>query len=218
MKVKVCGMRQRENVKDVSAAQPDYLGFIFYPRSKRYVGEPEPSLFREVPPNIRKVAVFVNEQISTIRTLVEKYSIDLVQLHGNESPNDCRKLQSAGLQIIKAFGVDENFDFKAVKPYLPHCNYILLDTKSENHGGTGRKFNWNKISEYPYEIPLFLSGGISVADVSQIRQLSDSRLYAVDINSCFENSPGFKNPDLVHQFIQELKKIFKIPTDELPSK
>ena len=132
MKVKVCGLRNRENIREVVACKPDFLGFIFYPSSPRYVARIWIlRLLRSIPPYIYKVGVFVNEQIETIVSLVARYGLNFVQLHGNEQPADLVALKSKRIGTIKAFRVSENFDFKTVEPFYAFCDYFLFDTKSE---------------------------------------------------------------------------------------
>ncbi len=206
IKVKVCGLRDRINVRAVAAANPDYMGFIFYPGSKRYVGDsPDKDLFHEIPVKIKKVGVFVNEEPENILELAGKYNLNLVQLHGNESSDQCRTISSSGLRVIKAFGIGSDFDFERLVPYVPVCDYFLFDTQTELFGGTGLRFNWDLLSRYRLDLPFFLSGGIMVEDAGIIRSLSHPLLYAADINSRFEISPGIKDQDKVKSFIQKIK-------------
>jgi phosphoribosylanthranilate isomerase len=204
--VKVCGMRDPLNIHGVAGAGADYLGFIFYPGSKRYAGESlEKLTFLEATAGKLKVGVFVNEQPERVLALAGHYRLDLLQLHGNEPETYCDTIRKAGFGVIKTFGVEEGFDFGRLIPYLPVCDYFLFDKKSDQHGGTGRKFRWDILKEYPHSIPFFLSGGIGPEDAGAIREINHPAFYAVDINSRFELAPGMKDVDQVKSFIREIK-------------
>jgi phosphoribosylanthranilate isomerase len=206
IKIKVCGMRDPENVREVSQLRPDFLGFIFYPVSKRYVGEnADIAMFQHVSKKIKKVGVFVNEDNEKILELAYRYDLDLVQLHGSETPKDCRTIRSAGYQVIKAFGMDAAFNYTTLVPYMQFCDYYLFDTKSSQFGGSGQKFNWEKIKGYKYHVPFFLSGGIGPDDHALILEIDHPGMVAIDINSQFEIEPGIKNVSLVRNFIKKLK-------------
>jgi phosphoribosylanthranilate isomerase len=206
IRIKVCGMTNSVNVKLVSEAKPDFIGFIFYRGSPRYVGEdPETGLFRDIPESIKKTGVFFNEENRRTMDLSVRKGLDMIQLHGDESPEYCLQLRSAGLSIIKAFNVDENFNFETLAKYVLVCDYFLFDTKTTTPGGSGQKFNWGKLEKYTLEKPFFLSGGIGPDDVDLIKALENRGLYAVDINSRFETSPGIKDPVLVKKFIKKIK-------------
>jgi phosphoribosylanthranilate isomerase len=208
MKVKVCGMRNRENIREITACKPDLLGFIFYPSSKRYVGEKfDPRLLRKIPPYIYKVGVFVNESPEKIVQLIERYNLDMVQLHGDEDVNVLSELKAKKISIIKSFHINEQFDFNLTEPYLPYCDFFLFDSKSDSYGGAGVKFSWAKLEKYTFQKPFFLSGGIGIEDIESIRAIKHSGLYGVDINSRFEISDGYKDVFLVGDFINKVKQI-----------
>lgn len=207
LRIKVCGLKDRDNVKKIAESNPDIMGFIFYPGSARYVGDkPDESLFSNVPPGIMKTGVFVNEEPSQIIRKMNLFGLDLVQLHGLESPEYCNYLKSNGLTLIKAFGITNNFNFKILEKYVDTCKYFLFDTKSEIHGGSGLKFHWHKISEYNLNKPFLLSGGISPDDVPSIKQINHINLLGVDINSRFEINPGIKDYMKVKDFIMEIRE------------
>jgi len=194
------------NVKDLSRTGVDFLGFIFYPGSKRYVGEnPDQSLFRQVPKGVLKVGVFVNEKADQVLKISDIYKLDMIQLHGKESAEYCSSLSSSGVLIIKTFGIDRDFDFTGLKHYLMVCDYFLFDTKTNNYGGSGSKFDWSKIDDYHMDKPFFLSGGIGPEDSGIIKAFDHKQLYCIDINSRFETNPGLKDPDMVKIFINEIK-------------
>lgn len=199
-------MRDIENVKELIGIKPDYIGFIFYPKSKRFVGvNPDISLFNSIPKNIEKVGVFVNYTKDSIIENTEKYKLDLVQLHGNESAEFCKELKSQiSAKIIKAFSIDKDFDFKTLNEYKQVCDYFLFDTKTEFYGGSGQQFDWNILNKYDNEIPFFLSGGIDLEHAAKIKKLKHLNIHAIDINSRFETEPGIKNIDKIKQFKNEL--------------
>jgi len=207
IKIKVCGMVDPVNLGEIAKTAPDFIGFIFYPGSKRYVGNtPDGSLFRNIPSGILKTGVFVNEEPSLIFEITRCYELDLVQLHGSESAEYCSSLHEAGLTIIKAFEISNNFDFMTLNKYSEVCDFFLFDTKTGSSGGSGSKFDWTKIDEYPLGKPFFLSGGIGPEDASLVKQINHKSLFAVDINSRFEIRPGIKDRNKVEAFINEIKR------------
>lgn len=200
-------MNNALNVREIAGTNPDYLGFIFYKQSPRYIGnEPDPELFSGVPDHEKKAGVFVNENNQSIIDHSLRWGLDLVQLHGSESPSDCGELKSEGLTVMKAFSIGAGFSFTSLINYLPVCDYFLFDTKSEAHGGSGRKFDWSLLNEYSFDKPFFLSGGIGPGDAELIRSLVNKGLYAVDINSRFERAPGIKDTIMVRNFIEKIKQ------------
>jgi len=206
IKLKICGMRDVTNIKDVALCKPDYMGFIFYPKSLRYVGEnPSPEIFSSVNKSIYKVGVFVNEGASEITRLAKEYGLTHIQLHGMETECFCKRLQNENLIVIKAFGIDEQFTFENLNTYSESCDYFLFDTKTIQHGGSGVKFNWNILNKYTGKTPFFLSGGIDSEDIHHLKTISHPQFYAIDINSRFEEKPGFKNSEKIKKFITEIK-------------
>ncbi|WP_456463198.1 phosphoribosylanthranilate isomerase [Lutibacter sp.] len=222
MLLKVCGMRNQENISSLLALKPDFVGFIFYPKSKRYVTQFPQIKF---PKETKKVGVFVNESIENILEKVKNYQLNAVQLHGNETPEFCQKLintfierirsekkrhsvpitigivsESHKLEIIKAFSVDENFDFNKTRQYEELCNYFLFDTKGKEYGGNGIKFNWEILQNYKGKVPFLLSGGISKNDAEDIKKIKHPAFKGVDINSGFEIEPALKNIENIKEF------------------
>ena len=200
MKIKVCGMKNPENIEAILEFQPDFMGFIFYKQSKRYVDN-ELDIAEIVSNNTKKVGVFVNSPISRVLEIVAKHKLDLVQLHGNESVDYLRDLSSEKVKIIKVFQISEHFNWSETLPFEEYSNYFLFDTATKNYGGSGLKFEWNQLKNYSGKLPFFLSGGISLDDVESIKKLSIPLLYGVDINSKFESSPGNKKTELVKTMI-----------------
>jgi len=200
-------MRDPENISGVVAALPDYMGFIFYPKSKRFVGfESSAAVLSAVPDSVKKVGVFVDESPEEVLEIYQNWNLDVVQLHGNETPEYCQQIQDSGITLFKAFSVDERFDFNSLSAYSGVCNYFLFDTKGQLPGGTGQKFNWKLLENYMGDVPFFLSGGIGADDLEAVLSFRHPQLFGIDINSGFEISPGVKDNEKIEQFINEIKK------------
>ncbi len=196
VKLKVCGMKLPSNVKEVAELGPDYMGFIFYVGSKRYPGRLAAEVIRELPESIKKTGVFVNETVEEIAVKIVKYRLDAVQLHGNETPEMVKLLKMIlpeEVQLIKAFGIDVSFDFSQLDAYASNVDFFLFDTKTPDHGGSGRRFEWELLQGYHLDKPYFLSGGVGLENVDDVLRITDQRLYAVDVNSRFELEPGLKD-------------------------
>lgn len=206
IKLKVCGMRNASNIRQVAQLQPDYLGFILYAPSPRYVGEYF-DLPKDLPPSIKRVGVFVNEATPVIIQHAEWLQLYSVQLHGDETPDQCRELKYAGYSVIKVFSVDDTFDFNVTKPYRTVVDYFLFDTKGKYYGGNAKTFNWSVLERYDQQVPFFLSGGLSADNVAEaLAKLKGMNLYALDINSGVEITPGLKDVDkisLIRQYMEQ---------------
>ena len=208
MKIKICGMKFAENISQVGALQPDFLGFIFYSKSKRFVGTDfSIDSIQNLPKSIKKVGVFVNESPESIVEKVKKFDLDIVQLHGNESVADCRFLKEKNITIMKAFSIDENFDFDILKAYEPVCDYFLFDTKTPTYGGSGKTFDWKLLDNYKLEKPFFLSGGLNSESIEKIKKLNYPMLVGLDFNSQLEDKYFKKNISIVTEVILETRKI-----------
>jgi len=204
MKIKVCGMKVPENIRAVTALQPDYIGLIFYPHSPRFVGyEPNEELTGLRLP-AKKVGVFVDKDFSTIKSIIQLYQLDAVQLHGNESAETCAALRET-VAVIKAFGVDENFDFNQLEAYANSVDYFLFDTKTASHGGSGEIFNWQVLENYHLNIPFFISGGLSPENLPSVLKLKHPAFYGVDLNSRFEVKPGLKDIEKLSEAFELIK-------------
>jgi phosphoribosylanthranilate isomerase len=204
-KLKVCGMKFSGNIKDLAGLSPDYMGFIFYDKSKRFVfNELDKDQLLLLDNKISKVGVFVNEKVETMVEIAKKFGFKTIQLHGDESPEVCRQIKEADISVIKAFSIDENFDFSFLEPYKQHCDYFLFDTKGVDYGGNGKRFNWEVLKKYNNEVPFFLSGGIDLMNAEEIKNLIGLNIHAIDINSCFETQPGLKDINKISQFIRKL--------------
>jgi phosphoribosylanthranilate isomerase len=206
VKIKVCGMTDPENVREIMHHKPDYIGLIFYDKSPRSIENGEARGKFSVSGETKKVGVFVNENFDRIINFTKEFELDLVQLHGSETPGDCQRIRSTGLGVIKVFGIDNNFDFNKCRDYIPFADLFLFDTRSEKHGGTGKKFDWGKLKDYQFNTPFLLSGGISIRDVQDLKNMDHDCLAGFDINSQFETRPGYKDSELVGRFIQEMRK------------
>lgn len=200
-------MTDISNIRDVVGIYPDFIGYIFYPGSARYIGsDPDRRIFREVPSEILKTGVFVNEPMDVITEKKYEFGLDFIQLHGDESPEDCRFLKEQGIKVIKSFSMDDNFRFSITESYEENCEYFLFDTKSISRGGSGNKFDWSVLNYSRLGRPFFLSGGIRPDDFNTVMNIKNDKLFAVDINSRFEINPGIKDIDRIVKFINEFRK------------
>jgi phosphoribosylanthranilate isomerase len=203
MKLKICGMKDRENILSVLENKPDYLGFIFYKKSPRYAGELSPDFVQSIN-SVTKVGVFVNEKEITILDYVARYGLDLVQLHGDEDPNFCKELQK-NIKVIKAFGITNEFDFSVLNKFENACDYFLFDASTSYYGGSGKTFDWKKLSDYNLKKPFFLSGGIGPENIYEAININSSFLFAIDVNSKAESAPGIKRTDLIKELKNKMK-------------
>lgn len=210
IRIKICGMKQPGNIRDIAALSPEFLGLIFYAKSPRNAIQLDPKVLRELLPETRVVGVFVNETPYNIRKIAARFGLTFLQLHGNESPAACDALEKDGFTVIKAFPIATSADFEAIKAYEDVCSYALLDTKTgpseQSPGGTGQTFDWGLLQHYHSSLPFFLSGGICPDNPDAIKKITHPMFYAVDINSRFETSPGIKSPELVAPFLREIRK------------
>jgi phosphoribosylanthranilate isomerase len=190
--IKICGMRDAENIAAIGSLRPQYMGFIFYPKSPRYVGDSF-DIPANLPASIKRVGVFVNESNAVIIAKSNTLKLGLVQLHGNESPAQCDELKATGLGVIKVFSIDDDFSFELTKPYREVVDYFLFDTKGKYYGGNAKAFNWKILGKYDQEVPFFLSGGLSPDNVNTLGDIQKMNLHALDLNSGVEVNPGLKD-------------------------
>lgn len=246
-------MREPENIRAVLELQPDYMGFLMYPGSKRFIADLDPTVMSSIPVTVKTTGVFVDATLDDVKDAIDKYDFKAVQLHGNESPDYCSKLkgfaeliyavgnvsetksaapvvntdpitnadpmtnsdllaigdpvkvndhvaETSKVEIIKAFGIDESFDFSRLAVYENVVDYFLFDTQTPDHGGSGKAFNWRLLENYTLKKPYFLSGGIGLENVPDLEQIEDDRFYAIDVNSRFELSPALKDIEKLTQF------------------
>lgn len=178
------------------------MGFIFYPQSKRYVEQ----LPAYLPDNAKRVGVFVNESLETILEKAALFQLDIVQLHGDETPDFCKMLGQHDIQVMKAFGIADSFPTEKIASYEGLCNYFLFDTQTSAFGGSGKKFNWNILQNYQGNTPFLLSGGIGPDDTEAVQEFSHPMCIGIDINSQFELSPANKDIQSIKQFLKSLKQ------------
>ena len=202
MKIKVCGMRDHENLQELLQLPINYVGLIFYNKSKRFVENKLPNLNFQ---GKEKVGVFVNESLEYILEKSQQYDFVTIQLHGSESTAFCKELKEKNFKIIKAFSVGDEFDFSKTKKYEPFCDYFLFDTKGKLPGGNGYTFDWKILKNYEGGIPFFLSGGINSSHINILKGLKINQLHAIDLNSGFEIEPALKDISLLKKFIEDVR-------------
>ena len=201
IKLKICGMKYPENIKEISTLNPDYLGFIFWEKSSRNMNL---ETIPEIPKSIQKVGVFVNASIQDIISKVNQYQLNIVQLHGNESVTYCKNVKKLGVEVIKVLSIGDKFDFATIKEYVLFVDYFLFDTKGKLPGGNGITFDWNVLENYHFNIPYFLSGGIGITEIDGLKEFLKSpaaqKCFGIDVNSRFEKKPGTKNKIKLEKF------------------
>lgn len=207
MKIKICGMKFPKNILEIGALQPDFMGFIFYPKSKRFVGDNFSSKSLEkLPSTIEKVAVFVNENVNQIIEIQKQFSFDFIQLHGNETVAECEILKENNLKIIKVFSVDNYFNFNDVVAYETICDYFLFDTKTPKYGGSGKTLDWELLENYTLSKPFFLSGGLSIHNIGKIKYANYPMLIGLDFNSRLEDRNTKKITEEVSELIEKIRR------------
>lgn len=199
MITKVCGMRDAQNIRDVESLGVDWIGMIFWPKSKRYVAE-VPSY---LPEHLKKVGVFVDSTLDDILQHISDYQLDIIQLHGQESPDFAKALKPH--TIIKAFNIEKADDLLQTEKYKGIADYFLFDTKGKMVGGNGQKFDWSVLTAYQGKTPFLLSGGIGPEDAESVRSFHHPRCIGIDLNSRFESEPGFKDINQLKTFINKLR-------------
>jgi len=204
MIIKVCGIKTEENILFLSKSSIDMVGLNFYQPSIRYVPEEfDPEFFDILPSHIKRVGVFVNERHDNILRLSKKFKLDYAQLHGDENSEFCKKL-SEWIPIIKVFRIDDGFEFSSINAFAI-ATYFLFDTQTKNYGGSGKKFDWNKLKDYRGKIPFLLSGGIGPDSQEQLVKINHSQFVGIDINSKFESEPGIKDKSLILPFLESMR-------------
>lgn len=199
--IKVCGMQEGENIRELETMGIDLIGFIFYPKSPRYIYE----MPGYMPVHAKRVGVFVNESRQTVGMFADRFGLNFIQLHGHESPEFCRSLQADGFKLIKAFSIACPKDLQPVHNYENLCEYFLFDTKCEQYGGSGNQFDWNILHTYTGGTPFLLSGGINLYSAKALREFHHPHLAGYDLNSRFETKPGKKDTERIRQFLNELR-------------
>lgn len=204
MKIKVCGLKYQDNIKQLSLLPINYMGFIFYKKSPRFVDDVlDFNFIKNLPKHIKKVGVFVNEPSNSIQNIVAHYNLDVVQLHGDETEVMCEELKPYA-KVIKAFRINDTFNFKDIQKYIPYVDYFLFDTETKAFGGSGQQFNWDILKHYQLQTPFFLSGGIDEQSIEKIKQFHHPQLFGIDINSKFEINVAVKDSEKIKTFISTL--------------
>ena len=224
MIIKVCGMRDAENIREVERLSTEmsmlnpqwaiyWMGFIFWPKSSRYVSKRPAYL----PQKTKKVGVFVDATIDDIKQKVQEYGLDIIQLHGHESPEFVKELSlhystrpyrvgaESGVFLIKAFNIATKEDFEATKPYEGLVNYFLFDAKAQLPGGNGQQFDWSVLADYVGETPFLLSGGIGPDNAERVKVFHHPCCIGIDLNSRFEIAPALKDTNKLKEFFEKLR-------------
>ncbi len=208
LKLKICGLRDTENVREVIGVSPDYTGFIFYSGSPRYAGEKlSDELLQLVPDSIKKVGVFVDEPLESVFHIAGMNRLDMIQLHGNENAEYCKDIKQQGYDIIKSIMIGDGFKYRNMEQYIGVIDFFLFDTKGMLYGGSGMAFDWQVLNDYPFRTPFFLSGGLSLENIEQVLNIQSPHLAAVDVNSRFEISPGIKDVNKLIALKEKLKQM-----------
>jgi len=204
MLVKICGINDQDFLVNSASLSFNFAGFIFYPESDRHMGDDlMPGDLDLLPVSVDRVGVFVDETLDLVTDVASQFDLDYVQLHGFESPSFVKKL-SEKFKIIKAFRVNDEFDFDSTAPFENACDFFLFDTKAKRIGGTGKQFNWKILNKYAGRVPFLLSGGIGPDDVEKIKNIKHPQFAGIDINSRFEIKPGKKDLSRISHFLKQL--------------
>jgi phosphoribosylanthranilate isomerase len=209
MRLKVCGITQEEQMTQLASVGATFGGFIFYPKSPRYVLRTMTTSLIKKEKNINKVGVFVNATVDEVLQMVDECRLHMVQLHGDETPKYCEKIADY-ISVVKAFRISETDNISwRIQEYMSVCDMFMFDTEGAGYGGTGKKFNWDMLNGVEVGKPYFLSGGVEPTDVEKLKLFTEKpeakALFAVDINSKFEVATGIKNMELIKKFAQEIK-------------
>ena len=203
MVIKVCGMKHAGNIRELDKLKPDMTGFIFHPSSPRFAD----AVPEYMPALSLRVGVFVNSDKDYILYKVREFGLNLVQLHGNESPEQCRAIRSKGIDIIKTFSLKAADADTLTAPYDGLCRYYLFDTPCAAYGGSGKTFDWTLTHSYHGNTPFLLSGGIRPESLEQILSFCHPSFAGIDINSGFETAPGLKDTEAIAKFIKRLRTL-----------
>lgn len=206
MLVKVCGMREPDNIKQVAQLGVDMMGFIFYPKSPRYASQVVAR--SDADRNVCRVGVFVNDSVSTMLDKIHSFSLNAVQMHGSESRELCEQLRAAkgNMKIIKAISVSNAGDIQKYKEYVGAVDLFLFDTKCKTVGGSGEQFDWQVLEQYDGETPFLLSGGIGPDDAERVKSFHHPQCIGIDLNSKFEIEPALKDVEKLKNFLEKLRE------------
>lgn len=208
MELKVCGMREQENIRSlISEVKPDWMGLIFYSKSPRYVSDEKAAELKKKP--VKKVGVFVNESEAEILKKIDQFGLSAVQLHGRESVEFIKGLsEKTDTELWKVISVGVAIDWQSLEGYLPFVSKFLFDTATAEHGGSGKRFNWKVLETYPFDKGFLISGGLDEQSAEEVLALQQQipQLQGVDLNSKFEDAPGVKNIEKLKRFKKNLDK------------
>ena len=205
LEIKVCGNTNPKNLREVCNLTPDYVGFIFYDKSKRFVQNTN-AVGKNASCKAKRVGVFVNAGASYIMQVVDEFELDIIQLHGDETPNFCQEMNEIR-PVFKAFQINLNFNYNNLTRYKSACNKFLFDTASSMYGGSGKKFDWQLLSKYKLDIPFLLSGGVGPEDLPNIKAIRHPMFSGIDLNSRFETTLGMKDIVSLSTFINNIRKL-----------
>jgi phosphoribosylanthranilate isomerase len=200
-------MRDADNIVEIASLRPDYMGFIFYEKSPRFVGGK--FSIPSMPSTIKKVGVFVNATVSEMLSARDRHQLDFLQLHGQESVATVKELKKSGAGLFKVFSMDDDFDFSQAEPFEEYVDFFLFDTKGKYHGGNATTFNWNILARYQGDAPFLLSGGLTLDNIDEVKEIGAIKLQAVDLNSGVESSPGVKDKAKVLSIVNRLENLNK---------
>lgn len=212
MIVKVCGMRDRQNIQDICALSINMIGLNFYPQSSRYIAQYDAASIERIPKHVKRVGVFVNASYDFLLDRIETFSLDYIQLHGDESVDYC-SLVKESCPVIKVFRIDESFEMSSITEFENEADYFLFDTRCKSYGGSGKKFNWDMLDQYTGQKGFMLSGGIGPEDALALCQFKHDQFVGIDINSKFELAPAIKSKDSINTFLT----VLKLHSGEIPS-
>ena len=207
MIIKLCGLKTKNNVKDLQHVRVDMVGLNFYESSVRYVPDDDLTTQRmdTIPAHIKKVGIFVDASLEEIQWRMASFNLDVVQLHGSETVEFCKQI-AADIPVWKAFGISEHFDFGILAGYASYCEYFVFDTASTVHGGSGQSFDWEVLKGYTGNVPFLLSGGIGPDDAEKVLAFKHPAFAGIDINSRFEFAPSNKDMGKVYDFVESIRK------------
>jgi len=210
--IKVCGMRETDNINALQELDIDFMGIIRYPKSKRFVDDEQKTAIEKLTMNKGTAGVYVNATFEEILQDIIPLQLDVVQLHGDENSAFAKALLELDLKVFKAFQMNEDFDFDSLNEWerlaeeFPGKLFFLFDTATKNYGGSGKKFNWQLLDSYTGNVPFLLSGGVSKDDAVAVKNIKHDMFLGVDLNSQFEDAPGLKNIEMIKSFIEKLRK------------
>ena len=209
-KIKICGLFDSNNIRDLAQEDINLMGFIFYPQSKRYIRENIEKTVDNLPSSIQKVGVFVNATKEEVTQRIRQYALDYIQLHGDESPDYCAYFHNKDVKVIKAFALRTTSDLQQIASYSASCDLFVFDSPTPTYGGSGVSFDWKLIEHYNQATPYLLSGGLGLHNIKAALTLEDPRLIGFDFNSKLENEYHLKDRTQVQELIKKIREYERI--------